>query len=71
MSHHLPFVVGTYAKLLKPAPNETELPLFTWTCVLYLTGRPSADLSQYIERVEFTLHKSFATVCFQTFMIPH
>jgi hypothetical protein len=59
----VPLVIGTYAKLLNPPSIPQETPLYSWTCFVYLAGRPFADLGQIIERVDFTLHKSFANVC--------
>jgi transcription initiation factor IIF auxiliary subunit len=62
MTTYIPIVIGTYAKLIKPAANPQELPLFSWTAIVYLAGRPWADLGMIVERVDFTLHKSFPNV---------
>ena len=58
----IPIVIGTYAKLVKPPVTPDDLPLYTWSCVVYPSGRPWADMSRIVERVDFTLHKSFQNV---------
>lgn len=62
----IPIVIGSYAKLIKASFVEGELPLYRWSCVLYKAGEPYGDLSSFIERVDFILHKSFQDVhlCF-------
>jgi len=62
----VPIVIGTYAKLIRQQTTPEDLPLYSWSCVLYIPGRPWADLSQIVDRVDFTLHKSFQNVCIST-----
>lgn len=62
-SLELPITIGTYARIVKPASIEGDLNLFTWTCIMHVTGQPFGDAGEFIERVEFTLHKSFPNVC--------
>lgn len=62
MGFHVPIVVGSYAKVVKPGVDEAQPPIFQWTCGVYPAGYPRSDLTPIIERVVFTLHKSFANV---------
>ena len=62
-SAHIPIIIGTYAKMLRKGSNDSDLNLFQWTVLIHLDERPRCDLSHYLERVDFTLHKSFANVC--------
>jgi hypothetical protein len=56
----VPIVFGSYAKKAKDSSADTVL--FTWSCGVYLDGLPFANLGPLIEKVDFTLHKSFENV---------
>ena len=58
----LAITIGTYSKCIRQSQCDTDLPFYAWTCMVYLAGRPYADIGPIIEKVEFTLHKSFPNV---------
>jgi hypothetical protein len=59
----IPIVIGSYSRMLRTSGEESELPLFEWTVILHPAFGIRGDLSPYIERVDFSLHKSFPDVC--------
>ena len=61
-SNDVSLVIGTYAQLITPPEFVDGVRLFEWTCGVFPHGRPFADMSSIVERVEFTLHKSFENV---------
>ena len=58
----LAVVVGTYAEAIKPPPNQSDVLMYKWSCVVYPTEQPFGDMHELVDSVEFTLHKSFANV---------
>lgn len=58
----VPIVVGTYATIERPLSKDSEVPLYSWDCCVYLAGSPWSDISPFIESVVFHLHKSFKNV---------
>lgn len=63
VDNQIPITIGTYAKCIRSTDKPDDIPFYVWTCFVFVTGRPFCDLSVIIEKVEFTLHKSFPNVC--------
>ena len=59
----LNLVVGTYAKIVKEPVEPADVTMYKWSCIVFPARSPQGDLSSVVEKVEFTLHKSFPNVC--------
>jgi hypothetical protein len=50
----LPIVIGSYAR-----KRNENLDIYDWTCFVFDSRNPYADIGHVIEKVRFVLHKSF------------
>ena len=60
---HVPIVVGSYARLIRKGDGDSDSNRYEWTVVVHIDGRIHGDLGNYVDKIDFFLHKSFAIVC--------